>query len=201
MHNTKLTEQDTDGRYLHYDDTIGYTQHQHKIAQATKHDLPAMLEEEGLIELLPKLQAWADEEIRLGMCEFINRFLAKMSQNLHGFCLLRALGYDVMLEHEGKSIKSLRQMAEHFQVHHSYIHKLTKDLQTQIGLGKPKDYSTKVKPPKGYMTISQAMTHFGIDRLKLWEAIKRSGAKVKPYKMNSKLVQYSVIAQFLAKKA
>ena len=205
MKDTRLSEDDLQGRYLTYDDEINYSEiiknheecSQEDINQVlANHDIPSKL----IPCIVPDIEDLIDSQVRLGALEFINRFLAKMSRNLHGFCLLRALGYDVMLEHKGKSVNSLRQLADHFQVSHQYVDKLTKDYEKQIGLGKPNDFSNKVKPPDGYITIGQAIKKYKLKRLDMNIFFKETGCEAMSYKRNSKIIREGELISYLSNK-
>jgi hypothetical protein len=207
MKNTKLQKDDQLGQFVSYNDSIDYT----PIVDKTHPMTPQAINANTQVDLadaiaphimppevMPMLEEYIAEQTKLSTLEFINKFLGKMSQNLHGFCLLRALGYDVMLEHNGKHVSSLRQLSEHFKVSHQYIHKLTKDYGEQIGLGVPK--STSVQPPDGYATLANIMKKYSITRHKLKRIIQQTGATVMPYKRNSKIVQESLINNYIEKK-
>ena len=207
MKNTKLHDGDDVGQFLSYNDAIDYTpliDKTHPMSPqaitSTQVDLADALAPHSIpLEVLPLVEEHIEKQTKLATLEFINRFLSKMSQNLHGFCLLRALGYDVMLEHNGKHVSSLRQLSEHFKVSHQYIHKLTKDYSNQIGLGGRQSRNT-VSPPDGYATLATIMKKYSITRHTLKKIIVQTGAKVMPYKRNSKIVQESLINSYLREK-
>jgi len=210
MKNTKLQENDQLGQYVSYNDAIDYTPLVDKthpmtpqaINAETQVDLCDAIAPHVLpLEVMPLLEEHIEKQTKLATLEFINKFLGKMSQNLHGFCLLRALGYDVMLEHNGRHVSSLRQLSEHFKVSHQYIHKLTKDYSTQIGLdGAAGAKRNSVQPPDGYATLATIMKKYSVTRHTLKKIISETGAKVMPYKRNSKIVQESLINSYIRKK-
>lgn len=187
------------GRYVQYDDSLLYKQSPHKITEAPcQKTAPALLQELDLpLEYVPPLEEYIDRQVHLGTLEFINRFLSKLSKSLHGYCLLKALGYEVQIEAKGKHISSLREMADHFQVHHSYIHKLTEDLAAQIKAGTPKEYCRQVTAPTGYLTMTQIMQKYKLSKPKVQEVIKKANAQTMPYRKNSKIVLESDILPLL----
>jgi len=205
MKDTRLHETDDLGQFVKYSDDIDYspimdTNHPMcpQMFKPIQEDITNLLDlHDAPHELIPTLEDYIGEQTRLATLEFINRFLAKLSQNLHGFCLLRALGYDVMIEHNGKPVTSLRQMSDHFQVSHQYIHKLTKDYSEQIGMSKPKQYKSKVTAPEGYITLGDAMKKYKLTRHKLKQLIRATKAQVIQYKRNSKVMQESIISSYL----
>jgi len=146
-------------------------------------------------ETIATIETWVDEQIRLGMREFIYKFTNKMSHSLHGFCVLRALGYHAHIEDDkGKPITSLRAIAKHFQCSHQYIDKLARDLSEQLGVSidnlliETKTYSMEVVPPKGFITIGQILKRYDVTRTTLWALIEEHGIEVRPYKRRSKLI-------------
>lgn len=205
MKDTRLHETDDIGQFVKYSDDIDYSPIMDKnhpmcpqMFKPPQEEIAHLLENyDAPPELIPVIEDYISDQTRIATLEFINRFLAKLSQNLHGFCLLRALGYDVMVEHNGKPITSLRQMSEHFQVSHQYIHKLTKDYSEQIGMSKPKQYKTRVTAPDGYITLGEAMKKYKLSRHKLKQLIKATKAQVISYKRNSKVMLESIISSYL----
>lgn len=158
-------------------------------------------------EVVADLERWVDEQIRLGMREFIYKFTNKMSHSLHGFCVLRALGYHAHVEDsQGRPITSLRAIAKHFECSHQYVDKLTKDLEAQLGLKvenmqiEQKTYSMKVEPPKGWVTIGQVLKTNRVTRKTLWVLIEENGIEVRPYQRKSKIVRVSDIRKILSDK-
>ena len=159
-------------------------------------------------ETIATIEAWVDEQIRLGMREFIYKFTNKMSHSLHGFCVLRALGYHAHVEDsEGKAITSLRAIAKHFECSHQYVDKLTKDLEQQLGLKienlqiEQKTYSMQVDPPKGWMTIGQVLKTHRITRKALWETIKAQRIEVRPFTRQSKIIKRCDVEKIFSKKS
>lgn len=157
-------------------------------------------------EEIALIESWVDEQIKLGMREFLFKFTNKMSHSLHGFCVLRALGYHAHIEDsEGKPITSLRAIAKHFECSHQYVDKLTKDLEQQLGLKvdnlqiEQKTYSMKVIPPKGWVTIGQVLKQYSITRKSLWDAIHELGVVVKGYSRQSKIIHESDVKKIIAR--
>lgn len=147
-------------------------------------------------ELIATIEEWTEEQIKLGTREFIKRLTIRMSQTLHGFCVLRALGYHAHLEQNGKPVKSLRQIAKHFSCSHQYVDKLTKDLQQQLGVDpaqnmqiETKTYSMEIKAPPGWLTIGQAIKEHKITRRDLKQIIEKHQIQTKPYKRLSKIMK------------
>lgn len=146
-------------------------------------------------ELIATIENWVEEQVKLGTREFIKRLTIRMSQTLHGFCVLRALGYHAQLEQNGKPIKSLRQIAKYFSCSHQYVDKLTKDLQHQLGVDpahsseiETKTYSMEITAPQGYLTYGQAIKQHNITRRELKQIIDSYDIQTQPYKRNSKIV-------------
>lgn len=200
MKDTRISKSDLQGKFVSYDDKINYSDIEKHHKESKQDTLQSLLGPHDLdVSIIPIIEDYVDDQVRLGVLEFINRFLAKMSQNLHGFCLLRALGYDVTLEHNGKSVNSLRQLSDHFQVSHQYIDKLTKDYEKQIGLGKPKEYNPKVKPPDGYITIGQAMKKYKLKRNDMTNFFNATNCTAISYKRNSKIIPEGQLTSYLSK--
>ena len=170
-----------------------------------QHQLEQLISELELEEeIVGQIEGWVDEQIRLGMREFIYKFTNKLSHSLHGFCVLRALGYHAYLEDkDGKPVTSLRAIAKHFQCSHQYVDKLIKDLNDQLGIKiynmqiEERPYSMKVDPPKGYITIGQILKNYKITRGRLWRLIEEEGVEVKEYERKSKIVRLKDIEQIL----
>ena len=145
-------------------------------------------------EVIAQLDEWVEEQVKLGLREFIKKLTIKMSQSLHGFCVLRALGYHAHIESDGKSVESLRQIAKHFKCSHQYVDKLTKDLQRQLGVSieslniEKKNYSMTVKPPSGWITLGVAIRTYRVSRSRIQEAIS-NGVRCKNYKRKSKILR------------
>lgn len=158
-------------------------------------------------DLVAQVEVWVDEQIKLGVREFIKRLTVKMSQSLHGFCVLRALGYHAQIESNGVAVNSLRQIAKHFGCSHQYVDKLTKDLERQLGIHaetleiEKKTYSMKVDPPKGWITYGQAMKEFNIKRTALLNIIKQNKIPVKPYARNAKIIDRAIFQKFSGKES
>ena len=157
-------------------------------------------------ESIATIEAWVDEQIRLGMREFIFKFTNKMSHSLHGFCVLRALGYHAHIEdNNGKPITSLRSIAKHFECSHQYVDKLTKDLEVQLGLKienrqiEQKTYSMKVDAPQGWMTIGQILKTHPITRKTLWLVIDDLGIVVKEHSRQSKIIKATDVQKIIAR--
>ena len=129
-----------------------------------------------------------------------------MSHSLHGFCVLRALGYHAHIEdQEGKPITSLRAIAKHFKCSHQYVDKLTKDLEVQLGLKienlqiEQKTYSMEVTPPKGWLTIGQILKSNEITRKALWDAVNDLGLKVERHSRQSKIIKETDVQKIIAR--
>ena len=82
------------GKYVTYTDALDYggeiapeavdSIQQESLSELCRnYDLPE--------DLVAGVERWADEQVKLGLREFIKRLTIKMSQSLHGFCVLRAL--------------------------------------------------------------------------------------------------------------
>ena len=185
------------GKFLTYTDALDYQRetapecgadsNQTQLAELCEaYDLPE--------ELVAQVESWTDEQIKLGLREFIKRLTIKMSQSLHGFCVLRALGYHAHIESDGKTVKSLRQIAKHFGCSHQYVDKLTKDLESQLGVTvdaldiEKKTYSMTVTPPDGYITLGNALKEFKLTRQQLQEVID-NGVPVQNYHRKSKIIE------------
>ena len=123
------------GKFLSYTDQLDYNKEAAPEAGADSQQetLQTLCGRYGIPEdLIAEIEVWTDEQVKLGLREFIKRLTIKMSQSLHGFCVLRALGYHAHIESDGKTVKSLRQIAKHFGCSHQYVDKLTKDLESQL---------------------------------------------------------------------
>ena len=190
----------------------GNIDYSHKIAPETEDSF----DQDAFVELckdveMPEetiaiIEKWVDEQIRLGMREFIYKFTNKMSHSLHGFCVLRALGYHAHIEdQEGKPITSLRAIAKHFKCSHQYVDKLTKDLEVQLGLKienlqiEQKTYSMEVTPPKGWLTIGQILKSNEITRKALWDAVNDLGLKVERHSRQSKIIKETDVQKIIAR--
>jgi hypothetical protein len=135
-----------------------------------------------------------------GMKQFIRKFTSILAKSLHGFCVLRALGYHVHVEHNGRPIKSLRQISEHFKCSHQLIHQLTKDFQKQLDVEgansadiEKRTYSMIVNPPEGWITLGNAIKKYGINRGTLFRYLEKHNVEIKNYKRNSKIVRADAI--------
>jgi hypothetical protein len=170
-----------------------------------QHGLEELIRELELPEeIVGIIEGWLDEQIRLGMREFIFKLTNKMSRSLHGFCVLRALGYHAHLQSkDGTPITSLRAIAKHFKCSHQYVDKLSKDLADQLGVKiynaqiEERPYSMKVTPPKGWVTIGHILKSYEITRGKLWSIIKKNKVEVREYYRNSKIVREDIITQLI----
>lgn len=146
-------------------------------------------------EYADQIEKWVDSQIKLGMKQFISRFIGLLSKSMHGFAVLRALGYHVNLTHKDKPIKSLRQIADHFKCSHQLIDQLTKDFEKQLGIKNQsleinkKRHSMKITAPKGWLTLGDATKKINITRRHLLRIIEEDGLEIKNYKRNSKLVK------------
>ena len=154
------------------------------------------------------IESWVDEQIKLGMREFLFKFTNKMSHSLHGFCVLRALGYHAHIEdNKGKQITSLRAIAKHFECSHQYVDKLTKDLEQQLGLKvgnlqiEQKTYSMKVIAPKGWMTIGQVLKKYKVTRKTLWQLLAQHKVKPLAFQRKSKIVKCKTIDEIFSKES
>jgi len=148
-------------------------------------------------ELQEDLQQLCEHQIRQGVGEFISRLTFRMSQSLHGFCVLRALGYVCKVEGEdGKQITSLRQIAKHFNTSSQWIYKLTEDLKKCLGVTEDvptlgitkKKYSMKIDVPSGYKTIGMLIEEFGTNNKRLQKIILENKIKIKNHTRGSKLI-------------
>lgn len=193
-----------DGKFIEYTEDFTYD---HEIApenenSINQHTLASLVRELELTEcVVAELEQWTDAQIALGVREFVRAFVQRLSQTLHGFCVLRALGYHAHIEANGKKIQSLRQIAKHFKCSHQYVDRLTKDLEKQLGMALPKalgietkTYTMDVVAPKGWLTYGQAIKAHGITRKRLLKAINKNQLIVKPYKRGSKIVEAKALA-------
>lgn len=170
-----------------------------------QHDFEELIRELDLSEeIVGIIEGWVDEQIRLGMREFIFKLTNKMSHSLHGFCVLRALGYHAHIEDkDGKPITSLRAIAKHFQCSHQYVDKLSKDLSEQLGVKiynmqiEERPYSMKVTPPKGWVTIGHILKSYNITRGRLWSIIRQNKVEVREYYRKSKIVREATITRLI----
>lgn len=151
-------------------------------------------------ELKEDLQRHCEHQIRQGVGEFISRLTFRMSQSLHGFCVLRALGYVCRIEGEdGKQITSLRQIAKHFKTSSQWIYKLTEDLKRCLGITDDvqslgilrKNYSMKVDVPTGFMTIGMICDELNTNNKRLQKLISENNIEQIPHTRGSKLVSCS----------
>ena len=149
-------------------------------------------------ELKEDLQRHCEYQIRQGVGEFISRLTFRMSQSLHGFCVLRALGYVCRIEgQDGKQITSLRQIAKHFKTSSQWIYKLTEDLKRCLGVSDDvqslgilrKNYSMKVDVPKGYMTIGMICDELNTNNKRLQKLIAENDIEQTPHTRGSKLIR------------
>ena len=185
------------GKYLSYIDQLDYgkeaaPEQAEDSLQDTLYNLCANYDLDE--DLVAQIELWADEQVKLGLREFIKRLTIKMSQSLHGFCVLRALGYHAHIESDGKTVKSLRQIAKHFGCSHQYVDKLTKDLEGQLGVQadaldiEKKTYTMTVKPPAGFITLGNALKKYKLTRQQLQEVVDANNLGVVPYKRSSKIL-------------
>lgn len=198
------------GKYLTLHDNINYESEAAPEAHDgfNQHQLHQAIDEWNLDEeLIATIEQWAEEQIKLGTREFIKRLTIRMSQTLHGFCVLRALGYHAQLEHDGKPVKSLRQIAKYFQCSHQYVDKLTKDLQTQLGIDpahnseiETKTYSMEIEAPEGFLTFGQAIKKHQLTRRELKQIIQQHGITTQPYKRNAKIIPTEELTAAINKK-
>ena len=186
------------GKYVTYTDALDYggeiapeavdSIQQESLSELCRnYDLPE--------DLVAGVERWADEQVKLGLREFIKRLTIKMSQSLHGFCVLRALGYHAHIESEGKTVKTLRQIGKHFGYSHQYVDKLTKDLERQLGVKADsldidrKTYTMTVTAPEGWLTLGEAIKTYGVTRQQLQDLITKHDIEVVAYKRKSKILQ------------
>ena len=200
----------TGSKFLQYNDFFDYKKEEapeaaDQFTQGTFEELCTFYELPE--DLAAQIEIWVDDQIKLGVREFIKRLTVKMSQSLHGFCVLRALGYHAQIERNGVAVNSLRQIAKHFDCSHQYVDKLTKDLERQLGVQadtleiEKKTYSMKVDPPKGWLTYGQAMKEFGIKRTALLNLIKENQIPVKRYARNAKIIERAIFQKFSGKES
>lgn len=196
------------GKFVEYTEEFTYDhemapEHDNNINQHTLADLVYDL---GFDEsVVAELEQWTEQQIKLGVREFVRAFVHRLSHTLHGFCVLRALGYHAHIENNGKQVRSLRQIAKHFKCSHQYVDRLTKDLEKQLGMALPKaldietkTYTMDVVAPTGWLTYGQAIKTHNITRKRLLKAINKNQLVVKPYKRGSKIVNAQALAKALA---
>jgi len=185
------------GKFLSYTDQLDYAKEAAPEAGADSEQetLQTLCGRYGIPEdLIAQIEVWTDEQVKLGLREFIKRLTIKMSQSLHGFCVLRALGYHAHIESDGKTVKSLRQIAKHFGCSHQYVDKLTKDLESQLGVQadaldiEKKTYTMTVNPPQGFITLGNALKKYGLTRQQLQGVVDANRLGVVPYKRSSKII-------------
>ena len=155
------------GRYMSYTDALDYTAEQATEIENSieQHTLVEIVNRYGFQEeMVAEIEEWVETQIKLGTAEFVKKLTMRMAQSLHGFCVLRALGYHAQVESGGQNITSLRQIAKHFGFSHQYVDRVTKDLQRQLdasgqnSLGiETKTYSMEVTAPPGFITLGQAI--------------------------------------------
>jgi hypothetical protein len=198
------------GKFMQFNDFFDYTKEE--APEAADNFTQGSFEELCRFYDLPEdlaaqIEIWVDEQIKLGVREFIKKLTIKMSQSLHGFCVLRALGYHAQIESNGVAVNSLRQIAKHFNCSHQYVDKLTKDLESQLGVQadtleiERKTYSMTVEPPKGWVTYGQAMKTFGIKRTALLRIINENKIPVKNYARNAKIIPLAMLKKFSGKES
>lgn len=195
----KLFESDNEGRYIRSPlDDIAWRNVYNSTEQTQLEDI---IEELDIPEeYVAELEEWVDGQIKQGTKEFIRRFTNILAKSLHGFCVLRALGYHVQLEHNGKQVKSLRQIADHFKCSHQLVHQLTKDFQKQLqtqGIKtneiEKRTYSMNVVPPKGHITLGNAIKQSGMTRKAFLKWCEQKNIVIQDYKRNSKIIKVSTI--------
>lgn len=190
----KLNNEDTEGKYIRGDmDKINWGETyngypQEKLEEIQKElDIPE--------EYIADIELWCEDQIKQGSKEFIRRFTSILAKSLHGYCVLRAMGYHVQIEHEGKAITSLRQMAKHFKCSHQLIHQLIKDFEKQLKFEsfktleiETRTYTCTVEPPKGYITMGNAMKRTGMSRRKFLKYCEAKNITLKRYIRNSRIL-------------
>ena len=195
------------GRYMSFTDELDYS---NELAnQPAPGDLinnVTWLNDAGFMEIVERyglpneiaqeLEEQFVEQSKKSLAEAIKRLTTRMAQNLHGFCVLRALGYHAQIESEGKEITSLRSIAKHFGVCHQYVDKVTNDMTRLLSTDAPKSLAIrtrkdnlKAKPPKGFITIGQAIKKFNITTFQINIAMKEAGLKFKKFTRGAKIVE------------
>ena len=84
------------GRYMSYTDALDYTKERATETEdsITQGSLTDIIERYGFPEeMVAEVEEWAEDQIKLGTAEFVKKLTMRMAQSLHGFCVLRALGY------------------------------------------------------------------------------------------------------------
>ena len=197
------------GRYMSYTDALDYSKEgaaeaADSITQGslteiiTRYDYPE--------EMVAEIEEWTEDQIKLGTAEFVKKLTMRMAQSLHGFCVLRALGYHAQVESNGQNITSLRQIARHFGFSHQYVDRVTKDLADQLdatgknSLGiETKTYSMEVTPPPGYITLGQALKKFKTTTLQIKRAMAQCKLEFKEIERGAKIVKEAKLKKALGK--
>ena len=195
------------GKYCKYLDALDYTSELateiNSSADIYSADIDAVLDQydfnSGLKEELRNdFETLCEHQIRQGVGEFISRLTFKMSESLHGFCVLRALGYVCkIVGADGKQITSLRSIAKHFNTSSQWIYKLTEDLKVCLGVEEDvptlgitkKNYSMKIDVPIGYKTIGQTLDILKTNNKRLQKLIEEYDIQITPFKRGSKLLR------------
>ena len=197
------------GKYCKYLDALDYTSELateiNSSSDIYSADIDAVLDQydfnSGLKEELRNdFETLCEHQIRQGVGEFISRLTFRMSESLHGFCVLRALGYVCKIVGEdGKQITSLRSIAKHSNTSSQWIYKLTEDLKVCLGVEEDiptlgitkKNYSMKVDVPSGYKTIGMIIKETGTNNKRLQKIILENNIDIKNHTRGSKLIKSS----------
>jgi len=148
-------------------------------------------------ELLNELNAYVEKEVKTSTLEFVNRFMERLGKGSKlGFATARALGFHVYLkDKQGNEIHTLKEIADYWNVCPQLVDQLSKQIQKDLQLDPitnlsihKKNYSYKVKSPKGYMTTGEVLSFLNISNKKLNSIIKTLGIRKKDYLRGSKLV-------------
>ena len=148
-------------------------------------------------ELLNELNAYVEKEVKTSTLEFVNRFMERLGKGSKlGFATARALGFHVYLkDKQGNEIHTLKEIADYWNVCPQLVDQLSKQIQKDLQLDPitnlsihKKNYSYKVKSPKGYMTTGEVLSFLNISNKKLNSIIKTLGIRKKDYIRGSKLV-------------
>lgn len=200
-----MSEDDNDGKYIEFRDSVAWAPLH---SSEKQEDFQQIIEELDIPEeYVGDIENWVETQVMLGMKQFIKRFTSILAKSLHGFCVLRALGYHVHINHKGRPVKSLRQISDHFKCSHQLIHQLTKDFQKQLNIEGAKSneietrtYSMNVVPPKGWITLGNAVKKYNVTRRYLLKYIDKNGIELKSYKRNSRIVKAKDILPLEGKK-
>ena len=147
-------------------------------------------------ELLSDMDAYISNEINNITLEFVSRFFERLGKGSKtAYAVARALGFHVYIKKNGKELHTLKDIAEYWDVCPQLIDQLSKQIQKDLNIEPinnlaihKKNYSYKVKSPKGFMTTIEVMDFLNLTNKKLNGIIRTLGIKKKDYIRGSKLI-------------